>query len=377
MKKLWSIIVLSLMVASSALVLRSADVATGVPARGYHDAIIQVNLTLENGSAAPFHNIEVVGNNRITYWPTVFAMMTNESGIATGKIPSSMWGNCTVFAADDMVINAVSEEIFVEPDSQIYLDMKLGPGPTETNSISGVVRNSSDGSPVDGIQVGIFGLDLLRNPIDRTFTTGSDGEYSLNFPDCDSFILSVNDPDFGYYSQTFHTMEGKDDYAVDIILDPKVGAASGLSLKFVNRYNGTALNGSVDLSGSAWSVGHGYFSASDFTPNASGWFGLDVGPGEYKAQLTSDFGKNVQMQRSCHVIMNGTSEELTIPLNVPDHRTITVLVKMGTLGQSGAHVSTTIVFDQESERYFGDGITGSDGTVQFDVPLGERTLVEA
>jgi hypothetical protein len=369
MRKIIAAFMLALLTTSAFFITgMTHDDASGMePTPGYHDAFLQVNLTLENGTAAVGHALFINGYNPFYPYYSQY-IYTDLAGIATTYIPATMWGACRVFAANDSGHYVISEDLYVEPAGVHYLDMQLAEPPAESNTVSGTIRNSTDDSPLEGITVFFSSQDELMNGMFKEETTGSGGSFSFTFPDLlSAFQIIATGPDQYQGQATFTFRPDEDTYTADIWLRPSTPSAGQFSLRFKDAVTGDGLTGDLDVYGYSSDLEHGSVYLSFLTPNGTGWYDLSLGSGEYIADMDVNMGENASIRHHRYFFINSTGGSLDIPVTKPDYIPLTINVMDGSGPIYDASVNYNTYIENGGTQYHGYGYTDAAGRITMNV----------
>ena len=348
------------------------DEAEGV-ITSYHNAHLQVNLTIAPGVPAPHHHILVKNLNQFETYITM-TLRTNDTGIGRVIMEPTMWGACRIFCANSTDSYVISEDLYIEPDGEYYLDITLQDGLVDTNTISGKVRNSTDGSLLSGIKVRFYGQDVMQNDISKEMTTGPDGKFSFTFPDLSRWILiSGFGPNHHGRSWIYQYIVGNDSYTLDLTLDPLIGAGDAFTVRFHDAVTGNPLWGDFSISGYSINNGHVQQPSHYLGANATGWHKVPFGAGEYRPQMSLNKKENVTVNLNRFINVNGSGEAFDFGFELPDFRTVKIIVKNETDPIDSASVSYNEYLDHGMMEVHGNGMTLWDGSLYLSLPTDHPT----
>jgi len=286
-----------------------------------HYTEVTVQLEYSNGTGAA--GLSVYLQNHYAQSHDRLTGTTDGSGETTFIVQMKTQGPCKLWAHDGTEAFWWYQDLMVEPDGRHVVPGTVGPPLPWDRTIEGVVRNTTNGLAMAGVEVSYFGYDAKGRLVSDVLTTGASGEYSFMVPNSSSeFHLSAQIAGSEEYNGEFQVVPGKMAYERDIWLTPFNVPQRTVSVKCFNETTGEVMEMDyINLYGHSSVRGHATVSASAFTPDpVTGYIDLMTDPGDYEVRLVSidDPVLNVSFELYNYVHVDGSDVVLDSQMPVPE-----------------------------------------------------------
>jgi len=328
---------------------------------------ISVNLTFMNGTPASGFTVEL---DALTGGGSVSNITDNAGRTALYPGPS-FFGPGTIYAMDNSSTRRCRQEVYILPFHSQEFDFNVS-GPSPLNiSISGIVSDRKWDGIISGARVEVSGIDTFGNPFNLTDITTIDGAFHFDAPYADGgYHIEVLDmPSFHGTYLDIPLIPGRNDYSLELKLQPIIPEDSTILLRFTNNGSGTIDGDMLHISGTTSDMNHLPFDRSIPCQNETGWWKAEVPDGEYGITWYSgEPGENLTIDMSFQLVMNGSSIVKEFPLKLPELGNIEVSVR----DVSGPIGNSSVTWPRR-EFLTDNGLLGMEGRAATD-PSGVLTI---
>jgi hypothetical protein len=329
-----------MMIVPTVYFIGAEDHLDGLPLPQYHNALLQVNVTLPGPVPAVGYMVRVV-NYYYRYDYNDPMVYTNFTGVAKFDLPPAYWGPVEVTVFDPVWRAVAKERTYLEPGRMHYLDL-VGEGPlSNLSKVSGTVRKASDGGELSGIEVGLQGIDHLGNQFYKTTMTDLSGKYEIAFPNITGQIsLYASSPSYMGPATSFASDPGTLVYTVDLDMVPTPSMPRDVKFRFTNSTSGEVItDGHMYYNGYYSHLDHSVTGMNSFSPDPEGWFDLEMGPGEFTTTfMSSDYDMNYSIRVETPIYVNGSDLSIEKDIDVPGLKYLEVNIWNSTSPLSWASV---------------------------------------
>ncbi len=293
-------------------------------------ATLYLNLTYNNGSAAPGIIVYVYQQDGWIYGSSSIGT-TDPWGKVMINISGYDIGPCYVHASEYSNDLWMLEELFVEPGKTYHRDMVLGPALPKSFTIEGTVRYLSNGTAVNGAYYQVNGVDVEQRDVSGSGYTSSDGRFSVPAAQSNyGYNIFVSKGGLTSYSNHVFLNSSKNTYSLDIRLR-SASSSLPVNIRFLDDNTGKPVK-NPDI----YMFGLGAYNDHLFANNwfwwiePSGWVNQTLGRGEYFFNVGTSVGWGYSLVRfstTGGVIVNETpvTKEFRLPLPA-QYRNLTIKV---------------------------------------------------
>ena len=286
------------------------------PTPPYHNAYINFNVTLDDGSPASGYRAYWYNN---VQGGSVFGNL-DPNGETELSIPFKNLGDGRIQIKDPGNKWVHIEYAYLEPDEVIYRNISLPPPAEPYVGITGKVLLAPGMGPMEGVTVNYNSKDELGNGIYASNITDASGAYNFlvqNVSQYSMYVAASVPADMWVPRWAFFQEEGVDSYEFDLIAYPKFQSEQESRIRVVNGLNSTAIPGYMWVSSMAVDNSYRSFEDGLGSPDQDGWRNFSSAMGEIKIGFSPipDLFENVYMQFSQYRLNNGTGEDIEISVD--------------------------------------------------------------
>ncbi len=307
----------------------------------YHNSTINFNVDLPDGQPAVGFMVEVMS----VHSPSrKNSGSTNSVGFLELKINIMTMGLCEVRVYDLCIRSVYFEKIEVWPDEVLDKDITVNEPLEPDNRIHGIVRNSSNDSPIPGIEVLVRGEDINGNLVSLTNITDSSGRYTLYVPNStEKYYISFQTIK-EYYQNSFNLFleAGIYDYDRDFYLRPDFLLSQSLHIRIKDTTTGDyQTRGTLSVEGYTEVIDDNTIYQSIYSGDKdTGWFNATMDKGAYFAYFRPSYlTKDPYVYVKNYFYVNDTELFHEIPVTIPEYIELEVEVWNSSSPLQGAYVS--------------------------------------
>ncbi|MGA1792944.1 MAG: Ig-like domain-containing protein [Thermoplasmatota archaeon] len=287
----------------------------------YHNATVHFNVTLGSGTPASGYRVRVANSMSVSNF---HEGITNSAGKLDLPLNFAILGICEIKVLDSGLRSLYYEKTDIWPDEELYKDIRLNEPLLMNHRVHGVLRNSSNDSPVPFFSIMIVGTDTNGNTFVMKNVTDTSGRYEFWAPNTSGFYRFYPETTTIYrrFSFEVYPEPGVYDHPMDIYAVPKYSSDNPVHIRIVEKDSGDFFNdGIAYIEGrpeayDSFSIYESLYSYDD----SNGWFNTTLGAGEYSITFSSDtyLGlPNLNLQDYFYV--NDTPLFHEIEVDLPDY----------------------------------------------------------
>jgi Big-like domain-containing protein len=328
MKTHFSLIAVAIIVVASLGFILEDDIDSQINAKpadsapdDYHNATINFNVDLPGGEPAAGFEVEVRSSK---YSSNKDSGTTDSAGLLKLGVNFMTLGLSEIRIKDLNATSVYFEKIEIWPDEDIDKDITVNEPLEFFNHIHGIVRNSSNDSPIPDVVVSISGEDINGNAVSVSNTTGSSGMYDLYIPNSTSSYRISFMTTLEYYSNTFYLFleEDVNDYQRDFYLKPYLQLSQPAHIRIKDTTSGEyQTRGTLSVSGVIDQLDDITLYQTIYSADSdTGWFNTSLDRGEHYANFQPSYlTKDPYVYVNNYFYVNDTEVFHEIPVTLPEY----------------------------------------------------------